>query len=207
MRECGVGTRLVLHRRDYSTNEGSVWLPYLTMSAATPAPSNPPSSSPSPADPPEQDNAAQNDSANVDQMVLTYLQQRGYDGAVRAFRDSLGLPSPPAESADKESSEDTETAPITVSDIELRKHLVPFWQKKDKPGENALADAKVTMQSLLTSGVTTPNVAHLLETINPGGADEIFSVDPTDKHEGYRELEVWVEGSLDMYRVSSSAQA
>lgn len=180
------------------------------MSAATPAPSIPPSSSPSPSNPPEQDNAtstvteAQNDTGttNVDQMVLNYLQQRGHSDAVRALQNALGLPSPPAEGAETEAAESTETAPVTVSDAELRKHLVPFWQKKDKPGENALADAKVTMQSLLTGGVTTPNVAHLLETIGPGGADEILSVDPTDKHEGYRELEVWVEGSLDMYRVS-----
>lgn len=175
------------------------------MSAATPAPSNPPSSSPTPSNPPEQENIAQDESTNTDQLVLDYLRQRGHTGAVHAFRDALGLPSPPAEGAAKNSSSSPEATQVIVSDAELRKHLVPFWQKKDKPGENALADAKVTMQSLLTGGVTTPNVAHLLETIGPGGADEILSVDPTDKHEGYRELEVWVEGSLDMYRVSRRA--
>ncbi|KAH8120268.1 TFIID and SAGA subunit [Phellopilus nigrolimitatus] len=133
-------------------------------------------------------------------MVLDYLRQRGHGGAERALREALGLPSPPADEEGKDDNIGSEPPQTTVSDAELRKHLVPFWQKKDKPSENVLADAKVTMQSLLSGGVTTPSVAQLLETIGPGGADEILSLDPTDKHEGFRDLETWVEGSLDMYR-------
>ncbi|KAI5123609.1 hypothetical protein M0805_003425 [Coniferiporia weirii] len=170
------------------------------MSAATPAPSNPPSDSPSPSNAQAQDAGPQNGSTNVDQMVLNYLKQRGHSGAERALRDALGLPSPPADDDVKDDSLSSDPPQKTVSDAELRKHLVPFWQKKDKPGENAFADAKVTMQSLLTGGVTTQSVADLIETIGPGGADEILSLDPTDKHEGFRDLETWVEGSLDMYR-------
>jgi hypothetical protein len=33
------------------------------------------------------------------------------------------------------------------------------------------------------------------------GADEILAADPGDKQRGFRELESWVDGSLDMYRV------
>ncbi|EJD04005.1 TFIID and SAGA subunit [Fomitiporia mediterranea MF3/22] len=130
-------------------------------------------------------------------MVLDFLRQRGHADAERALREALGLPSPPT---DSDANASPEPAQPTVSDAELRKHLVPFWQKNDKPGENALADAKVTMQSLKSGGVTTPSVSQLLETIKPGGADEILSLDPTDKHEGFRDLETWVDGSLDMYR-------
>ena len=174
-----------------------------TMSA-TPAQSNTPDASSPPAHEPQEvasTSQPQDDpAANVDQLVLDYLRQRGHGGAERALRDALGLPSPPAEVDD---SSTPETQPITVSDAELRKHLVPFWKKRDKSGENALADAKVSMQGLVTGGVTTSSVAKLIENINPGGADEILSLDPTDKHEGFRDLEAWVEGSLDMYRVST----
>lgn len=171
------------------------------MSATTPAPSNPPSSSPSPNPATQETTTAPNGtSTNVDQMVLDYLRQRGHSGAERALRDALGLPSPPAEDDGNAENAEPEPPQSVVSEAELRKHLVPFWQKKDKPGENALSDPKISMQSLNSSGLTTPSVTSLIETINPGGADEILSLDPTDKHEGFRDLETWVEGSLDMYK-------
>ncbi|KAJ7630871.1 TFIID and SAGA subunit [Roridomyces roridus] len=44
------------------------------------------------------------------------------------------------------------------------------------------------------------NIQNLLASIGPVGAEDILSLDPTDKQEGYRELEAWVDGSLDMYR-------
>lgn len=171
--------------------------------SATPAQSNTPDApSPPVAEPQETSSApaAQDAAANVDQLVLDYLRQRGHGGAERALRDALGLPSPPAEAEDDAAA--AEAQPVTVSEAELRKHLVPFWKRNQKPGENALSDAKVSMQSLVTGGVTAPSVAKLIENINPGGADEILSLDPTDKHEGFQDLEDWVEGSLDMYRVS-----
>ena len=123
------------------------------------------------------------------------MKERGHKGAERALREAWGLLT--------EEEEESEPLQQTVSDADLRKHLAPFWQRHDRPpGENALTDANITMQSLLTSGVTTPSVASLLASIGPGGADEILSLDPTDKHEGFRDLETWVDGSLDMYRVS-----
>lgn len=170
------------------------------MSAATPAPSNPASDHSSPAPPPQQD--AADGSLSTDQMVLEYLRKRGHSSIERSLREALNLPSPVStdENKDDDTSEGA-TAKPTVSDAELRKHLVPFWEKKGRASENALADASFTMQSLLTGGVTTPSVASLLSNIGPGGADEILSLDPTDRHEGFRDLEAWVDGSLDMYRV------
>nr|GAT44129.1 TFIID and SAGA subunit [Mycena chlorophos] len=44
------------------------------------------------------------------------------------------------------------------------------------------------------------NIQSLLANIGPVGAEDILSLDPTDKQEGFRELEAWVDGSLDMYR-------
>ncbi|GLB36081.1 putative WD40 associated region in TFIID subunit, NTD2 domain [Lyophyllum shimeji] len=44
------------------------------------------------------------------------------------------------------------------------------------------------------------NIQNLIASIGSVGAEEILSLDPTDKQEGFRELEAWVDGSLDMYR-------
>jgi len=131
-------------------------------------------------------------------MILEYLHKRGHKNAEQALRDALNLPA--NEHPEAEASEPVQT----VSDEELRKHLVPFWEKKEGSGDNALSDGDITMQSLLTGGVTAPNVTKLLESIGPGGADEILSLDPTDRHEGFRDLEAWVDGSLDMYRVRTT---
>ena len=49
-----------------------------------------------------------------------------------------------------------------------------------------------------------PNIQNLIASIGSVGAEEVLSLDPTDKQEGFRELEAWVDGSLDMYRVSLS---
>ena len=171
------------------------------MSAATPAPSNASSDSASPSNQQNNEPALQDGAANIDQMVMAYLQQRGFSGAERALRESLGLPSPPAEDKDSSPAPSEEVPRTSVSDAELRKHLVPFWEMNDHPGENVLTDANVTQKGLVTGGVTTPSVATLLQEIKPGGADEILSLDPTDKYEGFRDLESWVEGSLDMYQV------
>ncbi|KLO13974.1 TFIID and SAGA subunit [Schizopora paradoxa] len=133
----------------------------------------------------------------VERMILEYLRKRGHKNAEQALRDALNLPAnEQAEDASTEASEPVQT----VSDEELRKHLVPFWERKEGSGDNALSDGDLTMQSLLTGGVTAPSVTKLLESIGPGGVDEILSVDPTDRHEGFRDLEAWVDGSLDMYR-------
>ena len=71
----------------------------------------------------------------------------------------------------------------------------------DKQGENALKDTPGVLQELASTGASS-NIQTLLKNVGSVGADEVLSLDPGDKQEGFRELESWVEGSLDMYRVS-----
>lgn len=174
------------------------------MAAATPAPSNPPSDSTPPPNPANTTDT-HNDPSTTDQLIIEYLRSRGHRNAERALREALNLPSTDgndSNDADTDNSAEATNVQTTVSDAELRKHLVPFFQRTDRPaGENALTDAALTLQSLQSSAVTSPTVSALLGNIAPGGADEIISLDPTDKHEGFRDLEAWVDGSLDMYRV------
>ncbi|TDL28530.1 TFIID and SAGA subunit [Rickenella mellea] len=166
------------------------------MSVATPAASNPSSGSLSPAN--QLPDAPTRPGNSTEQLILTYLRERGHRNAERALREALNLP------LTEDDGKWGDSAKITVSESELRKHLVPFWQKKDRPpGENLFADPNLTLQALLTSGAApNPTVTGLLASIGAGGvgADEILSLDPTDKHEGFRDLEAWVDGSLDMYR-------
>lgn len=48
------------------------------------------------------------------------------------------------------------------------------------------------------------STANLMTILSRAGMtiDEAMAKDPTDKQYGYRDLEAWVEGTLDMYRVS-----
>ena len=130
--------------------------------------------------------------ASIDNLILTYLRERGFDIAEPAVRDVL----------ERHQLESTpKTTRYLVPESELRKHLIPFWPKKETLGEeNALLDERITLQSILSVGVPS-SVASILCDISPGGADNVLMLDPTDRHEGFRYFESWVEGSLDLYKV------
>ena len=89
----------------------------------------------------------------------------------------------------------------TISTEELVKRLAVYAQKPSRPGENVLNDSANVLQELTTMGNPT-NIQNLIASIGAVGAEEILSLDPTDKQDGFTELEAWVDGSLDMYRVS-----
>ena len=95
------------------------------------------------------------------------------------------------------------SAPATISAEDFTKKAAVFAQDAKRPGENAFKDSSTVLQELGTMG-NPPNIQNLIASIGPLGAEEILSLDPTDKHEGFRELESWVDGSLDMYRVRLS---
>lgn len=148
------------------------------MSAATPAASSSDAVSPT---------TAPQDSNSVDRLVLEYLRARGHKDAEAALLETLEAGT-------------TEDAEKTVSSNELVKTLAVFAQKPSRPGENVLKDNVNVLQELTTMG-NPPNIQNLIASLGGVGAEDILSVDPTDKQEGFKELEAWVEGSLDMYKV------
>lgn len=153
------------------------------MSSNTPAPSST-GVSPSTANANAQD-AAQ--SANpVDRLVLEYLRARGHKSAEAALLEAI-------------ESGSTEVSGNTLSSDDLIKGLAVFAQKPSRPGENVLKDSSSVLQELSTMG-NPSSIQTLIASLGTAGAEEILSLDPTDKHEGFRELESWVEGSLDMYK-------
>ncbi|KIJ21816.1 hypothetical protein PAXINDRAFT_105345 [Paxillus involutus ATCC 200175] len=152
------------------------------MSATTPAASS--SGGVSPANVSTQD-AMQN--ANpTDRLVLEYLRARGHKNAEASLLEAI-------------ENGTTEDVGKTVSSDELVKSLAVYAQKPSRPGENVLKDNASVLQELTTMG-NPPSIQNLLASLGTVGAEEILSVDPTDKQEGFRELESWVEGSLDMYK-------
>lgn len=157
------------------------------MSVATPGPSSQSPSAPSP-------NSTTQDAAQhaspAERVVLEYLRSRGYTAAEKALLDAVESPSP----------NDKGKQPETISAEDLVKKLAVFAQNPSRPGENVFKESSTVLQELTTMG-NPINIQNLIASIGSVGAEEILSLDPTDKQEGFRELEAWVDGSLDMYRV------
>ncbi|KAH7913024.1 TFIID and SAGA subunit [Hygrophoropsis aurantiaca] len=153
------------------------------MSATTPASQS--SGAISPANGGPQDTVQ---SANpTDRLVLEYLRSRGHKSAEKALLETI------------EGGSTTESGKTTVSSEDLTKNLAVYAQKSNRPGENVLRESGSVLQELTTMGNPT-NIQNLISSLGSVGAEEILSADPTDKQEGFRELESWVEGSLDMYK-------
>jgi transcription initiation factor TFIID subunit 5 len=157
------------------------------MSAATPTASTPDASTPAPVSA-DTNQATQ----SADRLVLEYLRGRGHKFAEQALADAIG------------SSDDKGKSPVSISGEELIKKLAILAEKPAQPGENTLKTT-LGVQKELATVVNSSNLQNLIASIGPVGAEEVLSLDPNDKHEGFRELEAWVEGSLDIYRVRLAA--
>lgn len=135
------------------------------------------------------DSASQDVSSAVDKVILEYLHKRGFSEAQKALLEALESDAP------DERSQETEIAPV-----DFIKSLAVYAQKASKPGENVLKESANVLQEI-TAMDNPINIQNLIESIGAVGAEEILSQDPNDRHEGFKELESWVDGSLDMYRV------
>ncbi|RDB29258.1 Transcription initiation factor TFIID subunit 5 [Hypsizygus marmoreus] len=153
------------------------------MSAATP-----PASSQSPAAHSPSQEPTQNVS-QADRVVLEYLRARGHSAAEKALLNEIEAASP----------DDKGKQPETIDADELVKTLAVFAHKPSRPGDNIFKDSSTVLQELTAMG-NPSNIQNLIASIGTVGAEEILSLDPTDKQDGFRELEAWVDGSLDMYR-------
>ncbi|EIN14148.1 TFIID and SAGA subunit [Punctularia strigosozonata HHB-11173 SS5] len=126
--------------------------------------------------------------STVDRAVLEYLRTRGHAQAVQALQESIG---------DVDGKGTLTEPPVSAQD--LVKLLAIFSQKADRPGGNALRDSAAVIDELSKLG-NAPSIQNLLQSIGAVGAEDLLGSDPLDKQEGFRELEAWVDGSLDMYR-------
>ncbi|KAJ6575037.1 TFIID and SAGA subunit [Mycena capillaripes] len=138
------------------------------------------SESSSPRDP------VQNASAD-ERLMLEFFRSRGYSAAEKGLLDDI------------EGKESDKATPETIPPDDLIKALAVYVQKPSRPGENVFKESANVVQELTAMG-NPSNIQNLLASIGSVGAEDILSLDPTDKQEGFRELEAWVDGSLDMYR-------
>ena len=153
------------------------------MSTGTPGPSQ------SPAQEPPTPSATQDvvQAADTDRLVLEYLRVRGYKAAEEALSELV--------------DDASETpGPTTISGDELISKIAVFASKPSRPDENVFKSTPNVLEGLV--GMNNPTTIHdLIASLGAIGAEDILVSDPTDKHGGYRELEAWVDGSLDMYQV------
>ncbi|KAF9787257.1 TFIID and SAGA subunit [Thelephora terrestris] len=156
------------------------------MSTGTPGPSQSPvQEAPTP-------NATQDvvQAADTDRLVLEYLKVRGYKAAEEALSELMD---------DDTSESNKASGSTTVSADELISKVAVFASKPSRPGENVFKSTPSVLEGLM--GMNNPTTIHdLIASLGAIGAEDILVSDPTDKHGGYRELETWVEGSLDMYQ-------
>ncbi|KAG6818000.1 hypothetical protein H0H87_009155 [Tephrocybe sp. NHM501043] len=152
------------------------------MSVATPPAS---SQSPAPPSTPQDSHIV----SQADRAVLGYLRSRGHTAAEKALLGELEVATP----------DEKGKAAETIDAEELVKTLAVFAHKPSRPGDNVLKDSSSVLQELTAMG-NPSNIQTLISSIGSVGAEDILSLDPTDKQEGFRELEAWVDGSLDMYR-------
>lgn len=129
--------------------------------------------------------------ADTDRLVLEYLKVRGYKAAEEALSESMD---------DDTSESNKASGSTTISSDELISKIAVFASKPSRPGENVFKSTPKVLEELV--GMNNPTTIHdLIASLGAIGAEDILVSDPTDKHGGYRELETWVEGSLDMYQV------
>lgn len=157
------------------------------MSAATPSSSHSPAAAASPA------NASQEVAPSLspyDQAILDYLRARGHHDAEKAFLQEV---------VEGRTPDDKTKPPEEIGKDEFIRTLAVFAQKNSRPGENQLKDSGTVLQELTSMGNPSA-IQNLIASIGAVGSEEVIAADPTDREEGFRELEAWVDGSLDMYR-------
>jgi transcription initiation factor TFIID subunit 5 len=113
--------------------------------------------------------------SNIDKLVLDYLRARGHQAVEKALLEVLEEP--------EDKSQET-----TFDSAEFAKQLATFTT-------GGIRDTLNNVDTAPVQGLTATAV----------GAEEILASDPSDKQLGFRELESWVDGSLDMYRVCISS--
>ena len=126
--------------------------------------------------------------SQADRDVLEYLRARGYTTAEKALLEAIDSTN---------IAEDKAKAETVVAE-DFLKALATLVRGAAKPEEGSSTAAIPGLGNLTNAQA----IQNLIASLGSVGPEEILSLDPTDKEEGFRELEAWVEGSLDMYRVS-----
>lgn len=111
--------------------------------------------------------------ASLDRFLVEHLQSRGYTDAANSLSKAL-----------EDRPGDEEPQDSTIKDF-IRALAIRLRPTPKEPAPM----------------MTESDVQTLLANLVPADSKDLLSMDPTGKQDGFRELEAWVEGSLDMYRV------
>lgn len=126
----------------------------------------------------------------LDSLAAELLAARGFNAASGEVQSRLGGLVSAVQAQ----------VPMTPEDF-IQRHTPIIGQ----PGSNALdkSDAPSRIaSSLAQAGIKLPASAKdSLEVLKDGSATRLLTDDPLHRQEAFRDLQAWVEGSLDMYRV------
>ena len=127
----------------------------------------------------------------MDRIIIEYLKARGHKQASETLLKEL---------QEGGSSADKGALPETLSADDLLKAIAVYAHNPARPNDNVMNSSATVLQEL--SRMSNPaSIQNLIASLGSVGAEEILSHEPSDKEEGFRELQNWVDGSLDMYRV------
>jgi transcription initiation factor TFIID subunit 5 len=84
---------------------------------------------------------------------------------------------------------------------EVVKSVAPYAPKTPTDRSNGLQNPEATNLALRAIPQSHEKVSQLMETVKQQGSTDILALDPSDRLTGYSELEAWVDGSVDMYKV------
>ncbi|KAL1681524.1 WD40-repeat-containing domain protein [Schizophyllum commune] len=126
----------------------------------------------------------------MDRIIIEYLKARGHKQASETLLKEL---------QEGGSSADKGALPETLSADDLLKAIAVYAHNPARPNDNVMNSSATVLQEL--SRMSNPaSIQNLIASLGSVGAEEILSHEPSDKEEGFRELQNWVDGSLDMYR-------
>ena len=84
---------------------------------------------------------------------------------------------------------------------DIVKAISPYAARSSSDRTNILQEPSAAEEALKEIPQPQERLAQLLNAASKQGSADILALDPSDRITAYTELESWVEGSLDMYKV------
>jgi transcription initiation factor TFIID subunit 5 len=137
----------------------------------------------------------------LDQGTRILLNTRGYkDGAQTSDKDQKDNRTDDGPRRATRSSARLQASQTQKEDVV--KSVAPYFAKSQTDRTNVLQEPSTVADALKEIPQPQERLAQLLNAASHHGSKDILALDPTDRLTGYSELEAWVDGSLDMYKVN-----
>lgn len=151
---------------------------------------------------PDSPNKSSGAGKGLDQGSRSLLTARGYkdkDGIQGSDKDPKDNKNDDGPRRSTRSSARLQASQTQKEDVV--KSIAPFAAKTSADRSNVLQDPSTAADALKEIPQPQERQAQLLNAASHQGSTDILALDPSERLTGYSELESWVDGSLDMYKV------